>query len=393
MSELELLEFSEWKIRSLLSVTCSKVLCLLFSIITFLGCADTSDEADNMSEKCKNIFNSETDFCYDGDVYSKCNGKQYNPLEQGCCVSELFSLANKRCQSNIVETQCGTGWYDAANINLRCQSSVIETKCGTGWYDAANTNLRCQSNIVETKCGTGWYDASNVNLRCWSNAIEAQCGTIWYNFSTEFCQVGTNAVKSLCGIATYTATEYCSNGNKQTYGLTPEIGGRTYKTVVIGTQTWMAENLNYAVEGSMCYDNDENNCNKYGRLYDWTMTMGINASYNTSLYSATDLIRHQGICPDGWHIPSKAEWNVLSPYIHTKYGFKYGFAALPGGKGNLDGDFDDAGDFGYWWSSSEFNANHACNSIMDYISTNGNGATVGSCSRKSYLCSVRCVQD
>ena len=66
---------------------------------------------------------------------------------------------------------------------------------------------------------------------------------------------------------------------------------QTYRTITIGSQTWMAENLNYETLNSWCYENLQRNCNKYGRLYTW-------AAASTA-------------CPSGWHLPSVAEWEIL----------------------------------------------------------------------------------
>jgi len=187
-----------------------------------------------------------------------------------------------------------------------------------------------------------------------------------------------------------------------------------YRTVVIGTQTWMAKNLNCNVSGSKCYSNSEANCDIYGRLYDWATAMNLPSSCNSSTCASQVGAKHQGICPSGWHIPSDAEWNVLMKYVNPscsdnsicegaggklkansplweengKGTDNFGFAALPGGSGNSDGSFDNVGYFGYWWSASENDAGNAYR--LDY----GN-ETVG---RSRYykgdiLFSVRCLQD
>jgi len=181
--------------------------------------------------------------------------------------------------------------------------------------------------------------------------------------------------------------------------FTDSRDGKTYRAVKIGKQIWMAENLNYAANGSKCYENYEINCQIYGRLYNW----------NTARKS----------CPKGWHLPSNAEWKVLMKEVNpscsndriscvgagTKlkarawYTYngdreiantdEYGFAALPGGGGNSSGDFGGSGFYGSWWNASEIHANYAYNWGMDMFGESVDSHT----DDKSYLMSVRCVMD
>jgi len=173
--------------------------------------------------------------------------------------------------------------------------------------------------------------------------------------------------------------------------------GRKYKAVEIGTQTWMTENLNFNAEGSKCLDNDEKNCNIYGRLYDWETAMKI--------------------CTVGWHLPSNNEWKSLKIFASGgSYNGKelkatsswkddfgkgrdtYGFTALPGGysepgsKYNPGDHFSSVGYEGYWWSSSKYdNSDNAYGLRIKY-----NDADLGGFynqSGNSSLFSVRCVKD
>jgi uncharacterized protein (TIGR02145 family) len=123
--------------------------------------------------------------------------------------------------------------------------------------------------------------------------------------------------------------------------------GITYKTVVIGTQTWMAENLSYRIENSFCYENNVDNCNKYGRLY----------TLDSAIY----------VCPNGWHLPTMTEWQTLSSLdgasvagknLKTTTGWNknggvdiYGFSALPAGHGLIS----TKGSMGYGGIGSQAN--------------------------------------
>jgi len=140
--------------------------------------------------------------------------------------------------------------------------------------------------------------------------------------------------------------------------LADDRNGVSYKTVTIGSQTWMAENLNYGTEGSWCYDNDSSNCVKYGRLYTWSAA--------------------KAACPSGWHLPSTWEWATLMKYVGSPAGRKlksedgwnyysdsyygtndYGFSALPGGCRSSGGGFYGAGYLGYWWTATEYGSGYA----------------------------------
>lgn len=164
-------------------------------------------------------------------------------------------------------------------------------------------------------------------------------------------------------------------------GLTDSRDGKAYMIVTIGNQTWMAENLNYRTSGSKCYNNNENYCDSYGRLYTWREALSA--------------------CPDGWHLPSKEEFKTLALHfwsdqdreqeekenayyrqfnlpgtawarktagqdLKSKYGWiddgddqiaygdRSGFGASPaGGYNNVEDHFFGEGSGAFFWSSSD----------------------------------------
>jgi uncharacterized protein (TIGR02145 family) len=130
--------------------------------------------------------------------------------------------------------------------------------------------------------------------------------------------------------------------------------GQKYRKVTIGTQTWMAQNLNFKTDSSWCYDNADSNCAKYGRLYNWEAAAEA--------------------CPNGWKLPDTAEWNALvievggdeiagqalkaknmwikskSPAVYETD--RYAFSALPGGiYEDYAEHFVERDYSGFWWTS------------------------------------------
>ena len=177
-----------------------------------------------------------------------------------------------------------------------------------------------------------------------------------------------------------------SGGGAGTF--TDSRDGKTYRAVKIGGQTWMGENLNYqTASGSWCYKNDNSNCGKYGRLYDW----------NTAKTS----------CPAGFHLPSRQEWDNLvtsaggvsaaGKKLKARSGWNnngngtddFGFSALPGGTRGAGGTFGTAGYYGFWWTATENGAGYAYLRDMSYDNDRVDEGNDG----KSLGISVRCVQD
>jgi len=213
---------------------------------------------------------------------------------------------------------------------------------------------------------------------------------------------------------------------------TPNLGGtfkdsrdgQTYRYVKIGSQTWMAENLNYNtrdLDGSWCYNDDPYYCTIYGRLYDWATAMDIYAYYNENEWGNSD-VKHRGVCPAGWHLPSRREWGDLAVYAGGigEYGERWGgwaganlrstngwndynmyntdaydFSALPSGlrfyyPNSNRFDFGNLGYSGSWWTATEYSDNNA---YGRYTGMNGFDNVSEDDGNKIHGYSVRCVRD
>jgi len=187
---------------------------------------------------------------------------------------------------------------------------------------------------------------------------------------------------------------------------TVTYSGKVYHTVKIGNQTWLKENLDVGVmiqstanqsnNGTIekyCYNNDTANCTKYGGLYQWDEAMAYDTANGT-----------KGICPTGWHIPMEAEFETLMAKVGND-GNKLkredqgtgsglgtntsGFSVLLAGS-HYDDDFNDLGDYGRFWSSTEeSDAPYACAMTLWNI----DGGINDFYYNKGVGCSIRCIKD
>ncbi len=199
------------------------------------------------------------------------------------------------------------------------------------------------------------------------------------------------------------------------YGtLLDDRDGQTYKTVKIGAQWWMAENLNFVTENSGCGGGSgttEGNCETYGRLYSWAAAMGKSEEqcgygHECDLASAGSATFIRGVCPDGWHVPTQSEWSDLFAAVGGKSNAgkvlksqtdwynggngsdAYGFAARPAASYG-DGRFSGEGNHADFWSSTENGSYGAYDMYLTYARVSAYLYT----NDKDYGYSVRCLKD
>lgn len=198
--------------------------------------------------------------------------------------------------------------------------------------------------------------------------------------------------------------------------------GHVYKTTVIGTQTWMAENLNYYDEEKMpslkrsswCYNNVASNCNIAGRLYSWSAavdsvfldeTYGIQCGADaTCTLKGVVEFPLQGVCPEGWHLPTKEEFSIMgkamsgsTSNMKSNFGWvvdgkdEFGLTLLPAGHRSSDvGLFYGEGYFAYFWTSTGREGGY----VPTHCYLKGTGSLQCPGNRPAFDgMSVRCVKD
>jgi len=210
--------------------------------------------------------------------------------------------------------------------------------------------------------------------------------------------------------------------NIETGTLTDSRDDKTYKTVKIGDQWWMAENLAFLPEVSLPNQSSETEPNYY--VYDYEST-DVDAAQTTENYTTYGVLYNWPAaieaCPNGWHLPSDDEWEQLAQFISQEKGpfsksgddwYEVGkyltndsnsddfkFSGLSGGYHYIDGVFYGIGKIGRWWSASENSTTNAWSRGVGYIYTNFDSyyflgpAFYRHDNHKGYGLSVRCIRD
>jgi len=313
--------------------------------------------------------------------FAELHGLSSSSLSSSSSVDVISSLSSVE----VVSSSSSSGEVEVSSSSVGLSSSSSE--------EVSSSSVDVSSSSEMPSNSSSSIEASSSSVTLSSSSITlAICGNRPEEFDPDLYRCEADEIIYLINSVTY--------------------DGEAYSAVLIGDQTWMARNLNYNANGSVCYDNEPSNCTTYGHLYNWATAMNLSADCNASTCANKVKDKHQGICPEGWHIPSNEEWNTLKMVIggsstagiklKAKSGWDdyegksgngtndYGFSALPGGAGYSLGDFTQKKLLGYWWGSTEKDATYAWQWFADFRIDSAN---IYSENTKSLRCSVRCLKD
>lgn len=235
---------------------------------------------------------------------------------------------------------------------------------------------------------------------------------------------GDGSITQVCGEDSVTLYKaFCGkNPYDPEKSLCDHRDRQVYRTVQIGGQTWMAENLNYAYEAStaksFCYGDSKDSCDKYGRLYMWSAAMDSAGVFGESgklcgdgvACSPSAVVR--GVCPEGFHLPDTSEWNALEAFVQENNGGEsvalslrsqswvkndmagldiFRFNALPAGNRNKDDEFIRAGGYAIFWTATTVDG--ATNGSFCRYLKNGDVDLLRDTPLKKNAFSIRCVRD
>lgn len=319
--------------------------------------------------------------------------------DNGSAVIAIIDLSGKPIYQMNTVLSSGTHNFRVTGIS---EGMCFLKVTGKNYF--YSTKLISQSNLQsEIKVA---YDSFIKDTT--GNQLKSTAATIDMPY-TEGDQL---LFKGISGLFSTIITDVPASSKTLTFNFAActDADNNNYTIVQIGTQTWMAENLNVGVRinglvdqtnnsiiEKYCYDNNDSNCAVYGGIYQWDEAMQ---------YSTTPGI--QGICPAGWHFPTDGEWTILMTNLgndneaaqmketgtahwlspNTNATNSSGFTALPGGYRNTDGTFGEIGSVGSWGCSTEYDIYEAYYWDLDhsnYVFRNNWYKDGGFC--------IRCIQD
>ncbi len=325
-------------------------------------------------------------------------------------VSVPYALYSESTGDTSTWRKNGTNdlYYDQGNVGIGTMSpsvsailEVNSTEKGILIPRMTNAQIATLGSTLGTlEEGMIVFNLEDIKLEYWD-------GSKWKTMVTKTSSPGSSS----------DGTGFCSEG-------VTDFDGHKYKTVKIGDQCWMAENLKsthyangFTITYNYPYDNDVGNAHTYGRLYIWEAVMNGASSSNSNPSGV------QGICPDGWHVPSDAEWKELEMTLgmttteadgadwrgthsegrklkETEEAFLWvddanrginnsGFTALPAGRRDIAGIYTYLAQRTYFWTTTEFSIDNAWYRALVY----NNGGVYRYNYFKGNAYSVRCLKD
>lgn len=292
--------------------------------------------------------------------YMWCNGKVKKDCKK---YGKVYTWAQAK-------SECPSGWHLPSKEEFETLIDAVGGVSVAGKKLKAISTWDKNGNGTDEFCFTAnasgyynseaeWSESGLGELACFWTSTKKNGDAFVLQLDNDKDESRLERFYSQDGCSIRCVKDEMQNNCENDDGLCDSRDGKKYRTVKIGDQEWMAENLNFFSEkinkASWCYGNEESNCEKYGRLYTWAIAMDSVGVYSVDAKGCgfgkqcNHSKKVRGICPVGWHLPDKSEWMTLWKEIGgvEKAGSKlksaegwssevagidyYGFSILPAG--------------------------------------------------------------
>jgi uncharacterized protein (TIGR02145 family) len=307
-------------------------------MVGFVACGDESSSGPSNNETALAISSSIEDLESSSSVNEALSSSNVTELSSSDKAlapssSEKSSSSKKVESSSSSKTDVSSSSTkiesssSSVNVKESSSSSKVESSSSKDDVSSSSQNVQSSSSDKPVESSSSKAKSSSSEISSSSKKIEESSSSV---------ESSSSAVEvSSCSVAIIPSKDYdCNVYNcvPTTY-LNPEIDygelldtrdNQVYRTVEIGTQTWMAQNLNYKVEHSFCLKQKDSLCVIYGRYYPFSVAMdSVNQGGCGNGEGCERQISHQGICPNGWHLPDSLEFDYLIKFISKDKNEKY----------------------------------------------------------------------
>lgn len=401
-------------------------------------------------------------FCYNNKLDSCAKYGRLYPWSVAMDSAATFSKGGAGCgygltckKSGIVRGVCPEGWHVSTYSEWKKLSDALYST--TAGYNLKSEKLWEEHPHTDGKGNYYGFSAIPAGVRnaarqsvdigtdayIWTSSEydeeRAYYAYLYYAWADLFIPEGpkNSAMSVRCvknngtsaDVIESSSSVVASSSSEEVFGTLLDIrDGHTYRTVKIGSQVWMAQNLSFKYGGSTktksyCYDDEDSSCDTtFGRLYTWGAAMDSSGRFGkagkgcgykancdgiTYVTSLTPDTYVRGVCPEKWHLPSVGEWEALINEVggETTAATKlkaatlwssgasetdpYGFSAYPAGIRNEDGIYDMRGSLASFWTSS---SNYS-NTEAVYMHFDDSESVATKAQSRAIAASVRCVKD
>lgn len=354
-------------------------------------------------------------------IFSGCKSEKPIPSPISVKISSSSQVQSSSSIEEVVaeETVVDTVFSDTAVVESKADDAPAFAPAPMDTVVSSSSSEKSSSSVAQSSSAEEAVLSSSSETVVDSAVTVVKDSSVQEVLLEELPQdVAPDTVKDTVAVVEVQEdTSLCANVPATV--LCDKRDGQLYRTIHIGSQLWMAQNLNYAVANSWCYRNSLENCSNYGRLYQWTSAMNLDKAYSHS--QAGNLIeeKHQGICPDGWYLPKDKDMEALVIYVNEsnkalgvaneevgtslrkETGWeendeeilgtnRYGFSAIPAGYRDANGSFAFLGEEADFWVAEEDpNGTQASHWSLYYANQTFSGEFRN---LKTFAFSIRCLK-